>query len=455
MATEKIVIHGAREHNLKNVHLELPRDKLIVFTGISGSGKSSLAFDTIYAEGQRRYVESLSSYARQFLGQMEKPDVDFVEGMSPAISIDQKTAGHNPRSTVGTITEIYDYLRLLYARVGKPHCPKCGRPIARQSPDQIVDQVRALPEGTKFQVLAPIVRSRKGEYEKLLEDLGKKGFARARVDGEVRELSEKIRLDRYYKHSIEVIVDRLVMKAGLERRLADSIETALNLAEGMVAIELVDAGEVQTYSQHLACHHCGLSFEELQPKNFSFNSPYGACPRCDGLGTHLEVDEELVVPDPDLPVTEGAIAPWTGRSDRVLRAHARVRRRARGRQAEDALAQAHEEAEGHLPVRHRRRPGPRAVSEPVRPDALLQHLLRRRRPLARAEARRGGQRLPAREDRGVHAGGAVPGVQGHAPEAGIARGHRRRECTSPSCVACRSPRPTSSSERSSGAIGST
>jgi excinuclease ABC subunit A len=311
LATEKIVIHGAREHNLKNVHLELPRDKLIVFTGISGSGKSSLAFDTIYAEGQRRYVESLSSYARQFLGQMEKPDVDFVEGMSPAISIDQKTASQNPRSTVGTITEIYDYLRLLYARVGKPHCPKCGRPIARQSPDQIVDQVRALPEGTRFQVLAPIVRSRKGEYEKLLEDLGKKGFARARVDGEVRELSEKIRLDRYYKHSIEVIVDRLVMKQGLERRLADSIETALNLAEGMVAIELVDTNEVQTYSQHLACHHCGLSFEELQPKNFSFNSPYGACPRCDGLGTHLEVDDELIVPDPDLPVEEGAIAPWT------------------------------------------------------------------------------------------------------------------------------------------------
>ena len=315
MATEQIVIHGAREHNLKNVHLELPRDKLIVFTGISGSGKSSLAFDTIYAEGQRRYVESLSSYARQFLGQMEKPDVDFVEGMSPAISIDQKTASQNPRSTVGTITEIYDYLRLLYARVGKPHCPKCGRPIARQSPDQIVDQVRALPEGTKFQVLAPVVRSRKGEYEKLLDDLGKKGFARARVDGEVRDLSEKIRLDRYYKHSIEVIVDRLVMKAGLERRLADSIETALNLADGMVAIELVDApdGEkVQTYSQHLACHHCGLSFEELQPKNFSFNSPYGACPRCDGLGTHLEVDDELVVPDVELSITEGAIAPWGG-----------------------------------------------------------------------------------------------------------------------------------------------
>ena len=320
MATESIVIHGAREHNLKNVHLELPRDKLIVFTGISGSGKSSLAFDTIYAEGQRRYVESLSSYARQFLGQMEKPDVDFVQGLSPAISIDQKTAGHNPRSTVGTITEIYDYLRLLYARVGKPHCPRCGRPVAKQTPDQIVDQVRALPEGTKFQVLAPVIRERKGEYEKLLEDLGKKGFARARVDGEVKELSEKIRLDRYYKHTIEVIVDRLVMKPGLERRLADSIETALSLAEGMVSIDLVDSGETQTYSQHLACMNCGLSFEELQPKNFSFNNPYGACPRCDGLGTHLEVDEELVVGDPDLSVEEGAIAPWSsGRTEYFTR----------------------------------------------------------------------------------------------------------------------------------------
>jgi excinuclease ABC subunit A len=312
----RIVVHGAREHNLADVHLELPRDALIVFTGISGSGKSSLAFDTIYAEGQRRYVESLSSYARQFLGQMDKPDVDFIEGLSPAISIDQKTAGHNPRSTVGTVTEIYDYLRLLYARVGKPHCPKCGRPVARQTPDQIVDQIRALPEGTKFQVLAPIVRDRKGEYQTLLEELGKKGFARAKVDGQVVELTEKIRLDRYYKHTIEVIVDRLVMKPGIERRVADSVETALNLAEGIVAIDLVEGGDVQTYSQHLACLDCGLSFEELQPKNFSFNSPYGACDRCDGLGTHLEVDEELIVPDPDMTVAMGAITPWaTGRTE--------------------------------------------------------------------------------------------------------------------------------------------
>jgi excinuclease ABC subunit A len=312
MSTDRIVVHGAREHNLRNLHVELPRDALIVFTGISGSGKSSLAFDTIYAEGQRRYVESLSAYARQFLGQMEKPDVDFIEGLSPAISIDQKTAGHNPRSTVGTITEIYDYLRLLYARIGKPHCPKCGRPIAKQTPDQIVDQVRALPEGTKFQILAPVVRDRKGEYSSLLEDLAKKGFARAKVDGEVHELTEKIRLDRYYKHTIEVIVDRLVMKQGIERRVADSVETALGLAEGMVSIDLVEESDIQTYSQHLACLECGLSFEELQPKNFSFNSPYGACPRCDGLGTHLEVDPELIVPNPDQPLSMGAIAPWAG-----------------------------------------------------------------------------------------------------------------------------------------------
>ncbi|MGZ4188390.1 MAG: excinuclease ABC subunit UvrA [Actinomycetota bacterium] len=305
-------MHGAREHNLKNVHLELPRDSHVVFTGISGSGKSSLAFDTIYAEGQRRYVESLSAYARQFLGQMEKPDVDFIDGLSPAISIDQKTASQNPRSTVGTVTEIYDYLRLLYARVGKPHCPKCGRPIAKQTPDQIVDQVRALPEGTRFQVLAPIVRQRKGEYEQLLADLAKKGFARAKIDGEVKELSEKIRLDRYYKHSIDVVVDRLVMKDGIERRLTDSVETALGLADGMVAIELVDAGQVDTYSQHLACLFDGLSFEELQPRNFSFNSPYGACPRCDGLGTHLEVDPDLVVPDPDVPLSERPFHPWQG-----------------------------------------------------------------------------------------------------------------------------------------------
>ncbi len=314
MGTDRLVIHGAREHNLRNITLDLPRDRLIVFTGISGSGKSSLAFDTIYAEGQRRYVESLSAYARQFLGQMEKPDVDFIEGLSPAISIDQKSASRNPRSTVGTITEVYDYLRVLFARVGHPHCTNCGRPIGRQTPDQIVDQVMELPEGTKFQVLAPVVRGRKGEYEKLLGDLGRKGFVRARVDGEVRDLSEPIRLERHYKHSIDVVVDRLVAKPDIRRRVADSIETALQLAEGIaaIAVQTPDGEEIQNFSQALACTHCGLSFDELQPRNFSFNSPYGACQTCDGLGTRLEVDAELVIPDPDLSIDEGAIAPWAG-----------------------------------------------------------------------------------------------------------------------------------------------
>jgi excinuclease ABC subunit A len=313
VGTDRLVIHGAREHNLKNITLELPRDALIVFTGLSGSGKSSLAFDTIYAEGQRRYVESLSSYARQFLGQMEKPDVDFIEGLSPAISIDQKSTSRNPRSTVGTITEIYDYLRVLFARVGHPHCPNCGRPIGRQSPEQIVDQVMELPEGTRFQVLAPVVRGRKGEYEKLLQDLARRGFPRARIDGEVRDLSEPIRLAKTYKHTIEVVVDRLVAKPDIRRRVADSIETALELTEGLAAIAVVTHEgheEIQNFSQALACTYDGTSFDELAPRNFSFNSPYGACPTCDGLGTRLEVDAELVVPDPDLTVHEGALAPW-------------------------------------------------------------------------------------------------------------------------------------------------
>jgi excinuclease ABC subunit A len=314
---DTLVIHGAREHNLRNLTLELPRDALIVFTGLSGSGKSSLAFDTIYAEGQRRYVESLSSYARQFLGQMEKPDVDFIEGLSPAISIDQKSTSRNPRSTVGTITEIYDYLRVLFARVGHPHCPNCGRPIGRQTPEQIVDQVMELPEGTRFQVLAPVVRGRKGEYEKLLQDLARKGYPRARIDGEVRELSEPIRLPRNYKHTIEVVIDRLVAKPDIRRRVADSIEQALELAEGIAAVAVVTREgheEIQNFSQKLACTFDGTSFDELAPRNFSFNSPYGACPTCDGLGTRLEVDAELVVPDADLSINEGAIAPWASTS---------------------------------------------------------------------------------------------------------------------------------------------
>ena len=317
--SDKLVIRGAREHNLRNVSLELPRDSLIVFTGISGSGKSSLAFDTIYAEGQRRYVESLSAYARQFLGQMDKPDVDFIEGLSPAISIDQKSAPKNPRSTVGTITEIYDYLRLLWARIGRPHCHNCGRPIARQTPEQIVEQVLELPEGTRFAVLAPIVRTRKGEFTTLFEDLARRGFARARVDGETMDLSGKIRLDRYYQHDIDVIVDRLVMRDGVRSRLTDSIETALGLADGVAAIDLVDDdAEDIMFSQHFACLDCGISFDELAPRNFSFNSPYGACERCDGLGIHLEVDPELVVPNPELTLEQGAVAPWANRTSQYF-----------------------------------------------------------------------------------------------------------------------------------------
>jgi len=314
----KIVVRGAREHNLKNVSVELPRDRLIVFTGLSGSGKSSLAFDTIYAEGQRRYVESLSSYARQFLGQMDKPDVDVIEGLSPAISIDQKSASRNPRSTVGTITEVYDYLRLLYARIGIQHCPNDDTRLERQTPQQIVDRILELPEGTRFQVLAPVVRGRKGEYDTLLQDLASQGFVRARVDGETVDIAEFLKRDeklaRYENHHIEIIVDRLVLREGLERRLTDSLETALRLAEGVAQVELVNRDgqddETLTFSQHLVCPTCGTSYEELAPRNFSFNSPYGACETCDGLGTTFEVDPELVIPDGDRSINEGAIAPW-------------------------------------------------------------------------------------------------------------------------------------------------
>jgi excinuclease ABC subunit A len=313
---EKLVIRGAREHNLKDVSLDLPRDALIVFTGLSGSGKSSLAFDTIFAEGQRRYVESLSAYARQFLGQMDKPDVDFIEGLSPAVSIDQKSTNRNPRSTVGTITEVYDYLRLLFARAGRPHCPQCAKPISRQSPQQIVDQILELPPTTKFQVLAPVVRERKGEFVDLFVDLVKQGYSRAIVDGEAVSLSEPPKLKKQEKHTIQVVIDRLTAKADSKSRLTDSIETALRLSSGIVLLDFVDSknddGKIQTYSEHLACHDCNLSFEELEPRSFSFNSPFGACPDCSGIGTKLEVDEELIIPDDSLTINDGAIAPWAG-----------------------------------------------------------------------------------------------------------------------------------------------
>ena len=310
MAQEELVVHGAREHNLKDITVRLPRNALITVTGLSGSGKSSLAFDTIYAEGQRRYVESLSAYARQFLQMMEKPDVDSIDGLSPAISIDQKTTSRNPRSTVGTVTEIYDYLRLLYARAGRPHCPICGRPIAGQSVEAIVDQVLRLPERTKFTVNAPVVRDRKGEYKDLLEQLRGEGFTRVKVDGEQRDLDEEIELDKKLKHTIEVVVDRLVMKDDLRHRLTDSIETALDLADRLVTIDVVD-GEVLTFSERFACPEHGVGLPELQPRVFSFNSPHGACPRCTGLGAQQEIDPDLLVPDPSLSISEGALVPWS------------------------------------------------------------------------------------------------------------------------------------------------
>ncbi len=313
MSAGEIIIRGAREHNLKNINVSLPRNRFIVFTGLSGSGKSSLAFDTIYAEGQRRYVESLSAYARQFLGQMDKPDLDQIEGLSPAISIDQKTASRNPRSTVGTVTEIYDYVRLLYARIGNPHCPTCEKEISQQTVQQMVDQIASLPEETRIQVLAPLVRSRKGEYARLFEEMRSKGYVRIRVDGEVRELEEEIILDKKKKHSIEVVVDRLVIREGIQARLADSLETALKLSEGLVLIEEVGGSE-QLFSENFACAECGFSFEEISPRIFSFNSPYGACPGCSGLGTRAEFSAELVIPFPELSIREGAVHPWSGQN---------------------------------------------------------------------------------------------------------------------------------------------
>nr|WP_210149484.1 excinuclease ABC subunit UvrA [Paeniglutamicibacter terrestris] len=313
----RLVVKGAREHNLRNVDLDLPRDAMIVFTGLSGSGKSSLAFDTIFAEGQRRYVESLSAYARQFLGQVDKPDVDFIEGLSPAVSIDQKSTSKNPRSTVGTITEIYDYMRLLWARVGRPYCPVCGEAVTKQTPQQIVDQLLELAPKTRFQVLAPVVRGRKGEFVDLFKELGAKGYSRARVDGETIQISDPPKLGKQYKHTIEVVVDRLAINDKVRQRLTDSIETALNLAEGRVLIDFVDldaddAGRIRTFSENLACpNEHPLAIDEIEPRSFSFNNPFGACPACSGIGTRLEVDEDLIIPDVDMPLGHGAIAPWS------------------------------------------------------------------------------------------------------------------------------------------------
>ncbi|ABZ83280.1 excinuclease abc, a subunit [Heliomicrobium modesticaldum Ice1] len=306
---DQIRVRGARAHNLKNIDVDIPRDRLVVVTGLSGSGKSSLAFDTIYAEGQRRYVESLSAYARQFLGQMDKPDVDYIEGLSPAISIDQKTTSKNPRSTVGTVTEIYDYLRLLFARVGRPHCPKCGRPIRQQTVEQMVDQILAHPEGTRLQILAPLVRGKKGEHVKVIEDIRKNGYVRMRVNGQVMDATEEVKLEKNKKHTIEIVVDRIILKADIATRLADSLETALNLSEGLAVVDFMGEKEF-IFSQNFACADCGISVGEIEPRIFSFNAPYGACPHCTGLGVQMEVDPDLVVPDPTKSIDEGAIVPW-------------------------------------------------------------------------------------------------------------------------------------------------
>ncbi|MDO8568691.1 MAG: excinuclease ABC subunit UvrA, partial [Dehalococcoidales bacterium] len=309
MPLDSIVVKGAREHNLKNVDVVIPRDKLVVITGVSGSGKSSLAFDTIYAEGQRRYMESLSAYARQFLGRMEKPDIDYIEGLSPAISIDQKGPGRNPRSTVGTITEVYDYLRLLFARVGHPHCPKCGREITRQTLEQIVDAIKALPDNSRIMILAPLIRDRKGEYQSVFADLRKAGYARVRVDKKIYDLSEEFHLDKNKKHTIQAVIDRLVIgKGGSESRIADSVETALKLGAGVVLVSVI-GGEELLFSEQFACVYDNISIEEIAPRTFSFNSPHGACPACTGLGVKLEIDPDLVI-DKELSLGQGAIKPW-------------------------------------------------------------------------------------------------------------------------------------------------
>jgi hypothetical protein len=428
-----ITVRGAREHNLKNVNVELPRDKLVVFTGLSGSGKSSLAFDTIYAEGQRRYVESLSSYARQFLGQMDKPDVDVIEGLSPAISIDQKSASRNPRSTVGTITEVYDYLRLLYARIGIQHCPNDGTRLQRQTPQQIVDRILELPEGTRFQVLAPVVRGRKGEYDTLLADLSGQGYVRARIDGETVVIDEFLqrdeRLARYEQHKIEIVVDRLVLREGIERRLTDSLETALGLADGVAEVEIITSeteSDTLTFSQHLACPVCHTSYEEPAPRNFSFNSPYGACETCDGLGTTFEVDPELVVPDPELSIADGAIAPWrsahTQYFQRMLESVADTQDISLDAPWEQLSSKQQSVilhgAKGKLTVKYKNRYGR---------NPSVRDRVRGRDPLDQAPPRGCRERVVTRAVRGLHARGAVPRLRRCPAQAVHVGGHGRRE----------------------------
>ena len=468
-ANDQIVVTGAREHNLKDVSLSLPRDALVVITGLSGSGKSSLAFDTIYAEGQRRYVESLSAYARQFLGQMDKPDVDSIEGLSPAISIDQKTTSRNPRSTVGTVTEIYDYLRLLWSRVGKPHCPICGRPIVGQSAEQIIDQVMELGDGTRFMVLAPVVRGRKGEYGKLLDELRAEGFARVKIDDRLRMLEESIVLDKRYKHDISVVVDRLVMRHDLRKRLADSIETAVGLAEGLVEIEIVAVsgegsvsaaastpparrayggrradrprrgaadGTIFTFSERFACPVHGPSLVELEPRIFSFNSPHGACEHCTGLGAQMEIDPELIVPDPTLSIAEGALAPWAGSSSNYYEQVTEAIAERYGVDLDVPWEDLPEEmrelflngTDERLAITYRNRYG-RKRSYATRFEGIVKGLERR----YRESETRGHER----EDRAVHVAATLPGVRGRAAARGVARGARGGDARSTSSARCR------------------
>ncbi len=427
---EHLVVSGAREHNLKDIDVTLPRDALTVITGLSGSGKSSLAFDTIYAEGQRRYVESLSAYARQFLGQMDKPDVDSIEGLSPAISIDQKTTSRNPRSTVGTVTEIYDYLRLLWSRVGRPHCHVCGAPIEGQSVEQIVDQVMELEDSTRFMVMAPIVRGRKGEYGKVFEELRQDGYARVKVDGELRLLEDPIELDKKFKHDISVVVDRLVLRHDVRKRLVDSVETAVALADGIIEIELLPRdgtpGEVLQFSERFACLKCGTSMPELEPRIFSFNSPHGACERCTGLGSQREIDPELIVPDPSLSIAEGALAPWANSSSSYYEQIMEAIAERYGADLELPWQRALRGAPRPLPAGHQRRAREGQLPQPLRAPAHLRDALRGDHPEPRAPLPRDGLGVLAREDRGVHEPAAVPRLPGRAAAAGVARGARRR-----------------------------
>ena len=435
MAADELIVHGAREHNLKDIDVRLPRNALICITGLSGSGKSSLAFDTIYAEGQRRYVESLSAYARQFLQMMEKPDVDSIEGLSPAISIDQKTTSRNPRSTVGTVTEIYDYLRLLYARVGRPHCPVCGRPIAGQSLDQIVEQILALPEGTRFTVNAPVVRDRKGEFRDVLDELRADGFTRVKVDGETLLLEEEIVLDKKFKHTIEVVVDRLILKPDLRQRLTQSVETAAALADGLVAVDVID-GDSMLFSEKFACPEHGVSLPELQPRIFSFNSPHGACP-----ALHRSRLAARDRPGADRARRDSLdrrrrARPVVGGERRLLRVRDPGDRRPLRDRPRHGVGRPDGRAAGPLPPRHERRQALRPVPEPDGPAALVHDGVRGNRRVAPAALSRDRLGAAARADRGVHELPALRDLQRRPPQARGARGHRRRRARSTTSRGC-------------------